>query len=100
MKNLAHRLEQACAEAVSASAQQGAALARELVPVDSGELRSSIHTRANGLGAAVTAGAGHAVMVEYGTGCMVASPFMLPMAQQMRAPFIRSIRSAVQEVLK
>lgn len=100
MRNLVHRLERACAEAAKASAQQGAALAREFAPVDSGELRSSIHARANGLQASVSADAGHAVMVEYGTRCMAASPFMLPMARQMRAAFIRNIRSAVQEVLK
>lgn len=99
MKTLAAKLNRAVAEAVKASARQGAILAREYAPVDSGALKNSIRAEGGGLSASVIAGAAHAAAVEYGTSRMAAQPFMLPMARDMRAEFIRNMRQAVREVI-
>lgn len=99
MKTLAARLNRAAAQAVLDSARQGALLARENAPVDSGELKKSIHAEGGGLSASVKTGADHAVMVEYGTSRMAPQPFMLTMARDMRSRFIRNVRRAVREVV-
>ena len=93
-------LQRAGASAAAEAAAEGAELARSLAPVDSGALASSIHVEETPSGASVIAGAGHAVMVEYGTGSMAAQPFMLPMAAAMRGRFIRKSCAAVQEVFR
>lgn len=99
MKNLAAKIQRAAAEAVSSSARQGALLAREKAPVDSGELSASIRAEGGGLRASVITGAAHAAMVEYGTSRMAPQPFMLSMAQDMRGRFIQNMRAAVREVV-
>ena len=100
MKNLARQLETACAQALCTTAAQGAALARQMAPVQSGALRASIHVQEHGMQAAVIAGASHAAPVEYGTSRMAARPFMLPMAREMRGTLMRNVRAAVREVIR
>ena len=63
------------------AAQQAAKTARELAPVETGTLRSSIAHSATDYGAVVTASAPHAIMVEYGTSKMPPRPFMLDAAR-------------------
>ena len=99
MARLSCAMERAAAEAVNASALQAAQLARELVPVDSGELRASIHVQRQGPAANVVAGAAHAAMVEYGSSAAAPQPYMLPAARAVRGEFIRLARRAMQEVL-
>ena len=67
-----------------AHAEAVAELARELVPVDTGELQSSIHVEDGALPASrrVVASAAHAPHVEYGTVHMAAQPFMTPAGQR------------------
>jgi len=91
-------LERAGADAARQAAQQGAELARQYAPVDSGELRSGIGVRRDGNGAAVNSAAPHAAMLEYGTSRMAAQPYMLPMAEEMRGRFAEIAADAVKEV--
>lgn len=72
-------MENMAAEAVTASARRAAASARNMVPVDSGELKNSIAAEnTHRLAAVVSAGAAHAAMVEFGTSRMAARPYMQP----------------------
>jgi len=97
----ASRLDACGAEAVLASARRGASLAREYVPVDSGELRSSICAEGCGrCSARVAARAKHAAAVEYGTSRMQPRPYLLPMAGSMRAEFIRACAQKLREVFE
>jgi len=100
VRRWAVRLEPAAAEAVSAAAQRGAEMARQLAPVDSGELRGGIMAHHGGLQAEVVSSAAHSAMVEFGTSRMAAQPYMLPMAREMRGEFSAGLGSVLKEVLK
>lgn len=58
--------------------------ARELVPVDTGDLRNSIHVQNDKLGSIVIAGTDHAAAVEYGTIKQEAQPYMRPAAASVK----------------
>ena len=104
MKKLAGRIlswasgaQDAAAEAVSASAGRCAQLARELAPVDSGELRSGIHVRVRGRhGADVVSSAAHSAMVEFGTSKMPPRPYMQPAAQAAREDYFSTAKRLIQ----
>lgn len=94
-------MEGVAAEAVSASAGRCAAIARGLVPVDTGALRDSIEAHSSGeYASSVTASASYAAMVEYGTGKMAAQPYMLPAAHRAAEEFFASARSQAQRAAK
>lgn len=61
-------------------------LAQQLAPVDTGELRASIHVEAGALPLSrrVVASAPHAAFVEFGTRFMEAQPYLTPARQQIR----------------
>lgn len=64
------------------------AAAKMRAPVDTGYLRSSIHTQPTGpLDSEVIAGADYAVYVEYGTRRMAPQPYMTPAAEAARPGF-------------
>ena len=92
-------MERVSAETFWTAAQRGAELARRMAPVDSGELRGGIRAIREDGGAAVVSTGPHAAMVEYGTVKSAAQPYMLPMAQEMRAEFAELARTAAKEVL-
>lgn len=82
--------------ALLSAAEVCAEAARGAAPVDSGELRSSISAASAGaLSAQVTASAGHAAMVEYGTSRMLPQPYLQPAAQTVREPLIGFAAEAV-----
>jgi len=88
-------LTQAAQQAVGHAAEEAAGAARELAPVDSGELRRSISVRQiSPLETAVVAAAPHAAMVEFGTSRSAAQPFMLPAAQMQRARLSQHMQKA------
>lgn len=87
--------------AMLAAAESCAEAARAVVPVDSGELRSSISASSAGsMAAQVTATAGHAAMVEYGTSRMSPQPYMQPAAEQARAALIEAAAAAVRGAVR
>lgn len=71
--------------------------AKQLAPVDTGQLRSSIKGKVSGFEGEVTALAEHAPFVEFGTRKMPAQPYMLPAAEQETPLFNAAIRRAVME---
>lgn len=87
--------------AVESKIRAGAAqAAREIVPVETGALRGSITSNAQGLSAAATAAAPHAAMVEYGTSRMAPRPYMYPAAQAARGDFFGAMRALSREASK
>ena len=79
------------------TAESAAQAARENVPVETGALRASIVSAAQGLSAAVTASAPYAAMVEYGTSRMAPRPYMYPAAQAARGGFLDQMRALAKE---
>lgn len=68
------------------------ALAKTVVPVDTGYLKNSIESRMTSpMQAEITVGAEYGVHVEYGTTKMPARPFLSPAIDRVRAPFIAAI---------
>lgn len=68
--------------------------ARALVPVDTGELRDSIHVQNDTLGSIVIAGTDHGASVEYGTARQAAQPYMRPAVKSVK-PSERNIKRGV-----
>lgn len=100
LRRWAAGIEPAAEAAVSAAALRGAEAARQLAPVDSGELRGGIVARHGGLQAEVVSSAAHSAMVEFGTSRAAAQPYLLPMAREMRGEFSAGLGGALKEVLK
>lgn len=90
---LRDRVGERAAALVADNAAGMADLARSAVPVDSGELRGSISSAADG---SVTASAPHAAMVEYGTSRMAAQPFILPSARAQADIFFKGAREVIR----
>ena len=72
--------------------------AKALVPVDTGNLKSSIQTTQEG---PLTALVGprdvdYAVYVEYGTSRMAAQPYMRPAAERVQPAFLAAMRQIVE----
>jgi HK97 gp10 family phage protein len=75
-------------------------LARQLAPVDTGELRSSISVEdgAHPLARRVVASAGHAAFIEFGTSVSEAQPYLTPARRQIdvQAEVAIEVRKLVQ----
>jgi len=71
-------------QALLKAAEAAASRARELVPVDTGELRDSIYAEETEEGARFGATADHAAHVEFGTWKMAAQPFLRPAVDAMK----------------
>ncbi len=84
------------AAAIEDGANEIVAIAQGLVPVDTGALKASIAASLTELYAAsVSADAGHALYVEYGTRFMAAHPFLLPAAEAVMGSFGRTFAGFV-----
>lgn len=66
--------------------------AADHAPVDTGELRDSIHREGSGTDARVVVGAAHGIFVEYGTRNMPAQPYLWPAVERARAGYIQGWR--------
>lgn len=89
LRALPDRLMQQAKAAAVTAAETAAQIARESVPVDTGELKNSISSASTAEGAVMRAAAPHAPMVEYGTSKMPPQPFMLPAALAVREQFFK-----------
>jgi len=68
------------------------ARAKEIVPVKTGHLRSTIqHTVTGDLTAQVDVGAGYAGFVEFGTSKQEAQPYLTKAAEEIRPEFIEKL---------
>lgn len=70
-------------------------VAKQLAPVDTGNLRASIGASGGGLRWRVTAAAHYAVFVELGTRKMSAQPYLVPALRQMWPGFVTALRGLV-----
>ena len=61
-------IDRKCAELVERLCERGVEIENEQCPVDTGDLRESIHSVAEGLAGQIIASSGHAAYVEFGTG--------------------------------
>lgn len=61
-----------------------AAIAKENAPVDTGELRDSVHVEKDGDNHAVVVGVDYGAFVELGTSRMAAQPYLGPAAEKVR----------------
>ncbi len=85
----------AAESALPGAAEGLAEEARALAPVNTGELKESIHVAADGPTASVAAGAGHARYVELGTFRVAPRPFLLPAYARRRESIVSAIAQAV-----
>ena len=78
---------------VQASAAMVERGAKGKAPVDTGALRSSIHTQLGdgGMSASIAPGVHYAVYLEYGTRRMAAQPFMGPAFQGVIPMFVEGV---------
>ncbi len=84
------------AAAIEDGANEIVAIAQGLVPVRTGALKASIAaTLTEMYAASVSADAGHAIYVEYGTRFMAAQPFLLPAAEAVMGSFGRTFAGFV-----
>jgi HK97 gp10 family phage protein len=70
-------------------------LAKQLVPVRTGYLRSSIHAKISEWVAEIGAEATYALLVEFGTGRMRAQPYLYPSIQEHLPRLERIICEAI-----
>ena len=62
------RIEAKLPELITKLCERGLEIAKEQCPVDTGDLRESIHIIAEGIAGQIIASSGHAAYVEFGTG--------------------------------
>lgn len=75
-------------------------LAKDIVPVDTGALRASIHVVVfDELSLQVRADAHYAAFVEYGTSRMAAQPYMTPAVEAVWPGVARKISDALSQEL-
>lgn len=74
--------------------------AKELAPVDSGNLRASITSRVSGEQAIVGTNVDYAPHVEYGTRFMRAQPYMRPAIDLNRKDLIKLFQQVFREVFR
>lgn len=86
-RQLSKRAQEAARRRNIELAKEEERIAKQLVPVDTGALKASIHVEEGGSEARVVAGneqVDYAPYVEYGTRHEAAQPFMTPAAEQVK----------------
>lgn len=85
---------------VRRTADKVAELARQLAPVDTGELRNSIHVEQNERPGFydIVASAPHAVYVEFGTHKAPAQPFLVPALRHVN--ILAEISAEMRELIR
>jgi HK97 gp10 family phage protein len=98
LADLAPRIMETVDGELEDAAEEIADIARDLVPVDTGFLRSTIHVeRIDHLALQVRADAEYAAFVEYGTSRMAAQPYMTPAIEAVRAGYEARIARAIHD---
>lgn len=89
LKLTGHRLTEAIVGAVGEASLEVESVAKQLSPVLTGRMRSSIGARidSDGLGADVIARTEYAEAVEFGTESSPAQPFMTPAVENVRSGY-------------
>lgn len=97
MTGFAELTEEKIARAIAEGAGLVCERARELCPVDTGALRSSVNVAAEGMSAAVTADVPYAAYVEFGTSKSAAQPYLVPALLQEKEAVIARIAEVLSE---
>jgi HK97 gp10 family phage protein len=93
---IAAQLEHKAAEAIGKAALDIEARAKQLAPVDTGNLRNSITAEQQGtLAWIVAVGAVYGIYQEYGTHKMAASPYLTPAFMAVAPALIEALGSIV-----
>jgi HK97 gp10 family phage protein len=87
--------------AVQETATEVAGTAKELAPVDTGRLRSSIRQQLLnfGLSAEVSTDVEYAAFVEFGTARRAATPFLFPASESEQPRYVARLREALRSKL-
>ncbi len=92
-REMERRAKPEAARAASQTAMNAAAIARQLVPVDTGQLKASIYVEQTGeTRFAVGASAPYAIFVENGTVHSPSQPFLKPALEFARKDFEAALR--------
>jgi HK97 gp10 family phage protein len=92
LPRISSEIEKALSQAVRKAAFMLEAEAKRLAPVDTGHLRNSIQTSAEGMKATVGTNVEYAVFQEYGTHRQSGRPFMRPAADKARGALLADLR--------
>ncbi len=103
LRQMQENIIPAAVAAVEVNAQEVCDMAKELCPVETGNLKNSITatvTRTEtGCIANVSCGAPYGVYVEHGTVHTPARPFMYPAAKAYEAKIAREVAQAIREAM-
>lgn len=91
----AQGMQERIRSALLTGAESVAEYAREICPVDTGELRDSISVSQSESGAVVYAEAEHGIYVEFGTYKMAAQPFLVPALKAAEDSVAEAIAAAL-----
>jgi HK97 gp10 family phage protein len=80
---LARRVAEIAKPGIHNIAERGAEVAKGNAPVDTGEMRDSIHVEDTDEGSQVVVGTDHWIFPEFGTIYMAAEPFMRPLIEEL-----------------
>ena len=69
------------------------ARAKQLAPVDTGNLRNSINTQGAGVAYVVESPVEYSIYQEFGTRKMAAQPYMLPAAEYVRPRYLAALKA-------
>lgn len=96
LRTLLATTRQAVRDAVATATLLTESDAKVLAPVDTGRLRSAIHSTLSedGLRGVVVAGTEYAVWVEFGRRGQRAQPFLSPAYEKNRLPFLARLKAA------
>lgn len=97
LSNFAAAINDRIAEAIRAGAEAVMEEAKNVCPVDTGNLRGSIGAVHHGLSAEISAGADYASYVEFGTSTMAAQPYLVPSLLGRENEIISNIAAAIAE---
>lgn len=75
---VAERIRENIEEIIAAGAEGVAQSARDMCPVDTGKLQSSINVSVNGSSADISADTDYAAYVEFGTSKAAPQPYLVP----------------------
>ncbi len=96
LDKIAAELRPKASEIVAKAAADIEARAKQVVPVDTGNLKNSIQTEMDGdLSASVGTNVEYAPYVEYGTSRMAAKPYLTPAAEAVRSGFTEAMKGLI-----
>lgn len=100
LKRVAASLDVKAKRATDRVGEGALGTARSVVPVDDGQLRSSLRLRREGTAAVVETDLYYAAFQEYGTSQMAPNPFMGPAMDKWAPELTRALEGVADDVAK